>query len=102
MSLHLPLSLQNAQHAFRVALCDNFDTPKALQTLADLTSQANIYLQLKRPNLGPPRAVAEWIGRMLRVFGLGEGESSEIGWGLKKEAGEGADVSYMSPTIVRP
>lgn len=54
-----------------------------------------MYLQLKRPNLGPPRAVAEWIGRMLRVFGLGEGESSEIGWGLKKEAGEGADVSFF-------
>jgi hypothetical protein len=25
--------------------------------------------------------VARWVGQMLRVFGLGEGESSEIGWG---------------------
>lgn len=25
--------------------------------------------------------VARWVGQMLRVFGLGEGENSEIGWG---------------------
>jgi len=89
-------SLAQAQQAFRVALCNNFDTVTALQTLSDLTGKANVYVQLKRPNLAPARTVAEWIGRMLRMFGLGEGESKEIGWGLKREEGEGADVSRFS------
>lgn len=29
------------------------------------------------------------------MFGLGEGESNEIGWGLKRQEGEGADVSLL-------
>lgn len=33
------------------------------------------------------------------MFGLGEGESKEIGWGLKREEGEGADVSSSREII---
>jgi cysteinyl-tRNA synthetase len=69
-------SIKTAQAAFRAALCDSFDS----------------YLRLNRSNLGAPTAAAEWIGRMLRMLGLGEGPKTELGWGSKEEAGAGADV----------
>lgn len=34
--------------------------------------------------------IARWVGQMLRMFGLGEGETSEIGWGQEQNAGEGS------------
>jgi len=85
-------SIKTAQAAFRAALCDSFDTPTAIQVLADLTGKASSYLRLNRSNLGAPTAAAEWIGRMLRMLGLGEGPKTELGWGSKEEAGAGADV----------
>lgn len=39
--------------------------------------------------------VARWVGKMLRMFGLGEGESYEIGWGQETN-GEGAAVDVWS------
>lgn len=36
---------------------------------------------------------ARWVGQMLRMFGLGEGESSEIGWGQERSAQDNFDVS---------
>jgi len=35
--------------------------------------------------------IAEWVGKMLRMFGLGEGERSEIGWGQLDDAGVNAN-----------
>lgn len=87
--------LQTSQHAFRVALSDSFDTPRALQVLAELTNKTNVYLQLKRPNLSVAVVVAEWIGSMLKMLGLGtvSDASKTLGWGASqsKEA-ESGDV----------
>lgn len=85
--------LHAAQYRFRQALSDSFNTPDALQTLAELVSHSNVYLQ-GRPrlaNIEPIRNVAEWLTRMLRMFGLGEGSAASqdglIGWGETSASG---------------
>ncbi|KIK60442.1 hypothetical protein GYMLUDRAFT_43756 [Collybiopsis luxurians FD-317 M1] len=83
---------QQSQHAFRVALCDSFNTPDALDTLRDLVSRTNTYINSrgKAVNISVVENVARWVGKMLRMFGLGEGENDEIGWG--QEVGEGGAI----------
>ncbi|KAJ3968827.1 tRNA synthetases class I (C) catalytic domain-containing protein [Lentinula raphanica] len=43
----------------------------------------------KSVNVGVVENNARWIGRMLKMFGLGEGESPEIRWGQEGSAEEG-------------
>ncbi|GAA5864041.1 hypothetical protein JCM3774_006360 [Rhodotorula dairenensis] len=86
--------LQDAQYAFRVALCDSFDTPTAIQILLDTVSATNAYLARgrKNVNIGVLLAVSEWVTRMLRMLGLGEGPATDargqavIGWGQAARA----------------
>jgi len=35
------------------------------------------------------QSIAQWVGEMLRMFGLGEGERKELGWG-QVESSEGS------------
>lgn len=82
-----------AQHDFRLALCDSFNTPQAITVLLDLVSKVNIYVSSRGSgaNMEPIQVIAEWVTRMLRMFGLGEGAYTEgqIGWG--KEVGQGEE-----------
>jgi hypothetical protein len=57
-------------------------------------SRTNVYInaQGKNLNVGVVEMVARWVGDMLRVFGLGEGETSEIGWGQEKQGEGDVDV----------
>ncbi|RDX40694.1 cysteinyl-tRNA synthetase [Lentinus brumalis] len=84
-------SLHASQAAFRAALCDSFNTPEAVNVLRDLVSRTNVYLKAPGSNveIGLVQRVARWVGDMLRMFGLGEGESTEIGWGQERSADEG-------------
>ncbi|KAJ3881256.1 tRNA synthetases class I (C) catalytic domain-containing protein [Lentinula edodes] len=81
-----------SQHSFRAALCDSFNTPEALDVLRELVSRTNTYLNSrgKAVNVGVVENNARWVAKMLRMFGLGEGESSEIGWGQESSAEGGA------------
>ena len=58
--------------------------------LRDLVSRTNVYINSRGKELevGVVVRVASWVGKMLRMFGLGEGETSEIGWGQERDAGE--------------
>ncbi|GAA6064320.1 hypothetical protein JCM10212_006007 [Sporobolomyces blumeae] len=93
--IDLMAKLEAAQIDFRSALCDSFDTPRALQTLLDHVSASNVYLARGRNqvNVGVVEASAEWLTRMLRMFGLGEGQATDsngervIGWGAAPEKG---------------
>ncbi|KAL1690354.1 tRNA synthetases class I (C) catalytic domain-containing protein [Schizophyllum commune] len=87
----LTKALYDAQAAFRAALCDSFNTPVALNVLRDLVSRTNVYVNSrgKLVNLAVVEQVARWVGKMLRMFGLGEGEVDEIGWGQDSQ-GAGA------------
>ncbi|KAK7692221.1 hypothetical protein QCA50_003845 [Cerrena zonata] len=79
-----------SQSAFRAALCDSFNTPEALDVLRELVSRTNVYINSRSVNLdiGVIERIARWVGQMLRMFGLGEGETSEIGWGQELASGE--------------
>ncbi|KAH7909293.1 tRNA synthetases class I (C) catalytic domain-containing protein [Hygrophoropsis aurantiaca] len=79
-----------SQTALRAALCDSFNTPEAIKILRDLVSRMNIYMnsQGKNINVNLVENVARWVGQMLRMFGLGEGEKSDLGWGQEGEHGE--------------
>ncbi|WVN89023.1 cysteine-tRNA ligase [Cryptococcus depauperatus CBS 7841] len=85
-----------AQDNFRAALCDSFNTPTAIQVLLDLVSNVNTYFASRGPrdyNIGPVVTIAQWITRMLRMFGLGEGDAStnQIGWGKEGNGATGGD-----------
>ncbi|KAG5352598.1 hypothetical protein C0989_001632 [Termitomyces sp. Mn162] len=79
----------DSRSKFRAALCDSFNTPAALDVLRDLVSKTNVYINSrgKSLNVSVVENCARWIGQMLRMFGLGEGENSEIGWGQDNHEG---------------
>ena len=89
--------MHQAQYAFRSALCDSFNTPDALAVLRDLISRTNVYIGArgKKLDVDVVERVAIWVGRMLKMFGLGEGQADELGWGEVRDAGEGANVSHQ-------
>ncbi|OAX37915.1 hypothetical protein K503DRAFT_719061, partial [Rhizopogon vinicolor AM-OR11-026] len=86
-------SLYDSKSTFRAALCDSFNTPEALKVLRDLVSRVNIYVNSpgRKTNVGVVEQSARWIGDMLRMFGLGEGQTSEIGWGQEEEGAGGVN-----------
>ncbi|GAA5841955.1 hypothetical protein JCM5353_004220 [Sporobolomyces roseus] len=98
--IDLMSKLETAQLDFRASLADSFDTPRALQILLDLVSASNVYLSRGRQNVnvGVLSAVSEWVTRMLRMFGLGEGSATDskgeklVGWGAASQSGEGETV----------
>ncbi|GAA5960637.1 hypothetical protein JCM3765_005884 [Sporobolomyces pararoseus] len=98
--IDLMAKLETAQIEFRAALSDSFDTPRAIQLLLDLVSASNVYLSRGRQNVnvGVLSAVSEWVTRMLRMFGLGEGPATDsngeklIGWGIASTPGQGESI----------
>jgi cysteinyl-tRNA synthetase len=90
-------SFSQAQTTFRASLCDSFNTPEALIYLRDLVSRTNVYInsQGKNLNIGLVETIAQWVGKMLKMFGLSEGEKSEIGWGQEGTGDDNVNVSYL-------
>lgn len=86
-------SLYDSKTAFRAALCDSFNTPEALKIIRDLVSRINVYINSpgRKVNVSVVEQSATWIGDMLRMFGLGEGQASEIGWGQEDEGAGGVN-----------
>lgn len=99
LEVALMADLHKAQQDFRVALCDSFNTPQALTVLLDVVGKVNLYFSARGPayNIEPVRVIAEWVTRMLTMFGLGEGSlasnASAIGWGKAGDSGDSGDVS---------
>ncbi|KIJ54675.1 hypothetical protein M422DRAFT_24582 [Sphaerobolus stellatus SS14] len=93
----LAAALVKAQQDYRATLCDSFNTPQAIIVLRDLVSQANVYITQAsgKPNVGVIESVGRWIGKMLRILGLGEGPQVDgsIGWGESVANGETAVVN---------
>jgi len=65
-----------------------------LNTLRELVSKTNIYInsRSKLLNINLVENIAQWVGRMLRMFGLGEGERTEFGWGHADQGSKNTDV----------
>lgn len=92
-------SFTQTRHEFRLALCDSFNTPEALDRLLELISRTNIYIQRGRAavNVSVVELIANWVTKMLRIFGLGEGAvvPGAVGWGEVQRQGESSvDVRY--------
>lgn len=86
-------SLRDTQQSFRKAMSDSFDTPTGISALIDLISKANVYERSRsraEVNVSVVEAVAQYVGDMLRMLGLGEGavREGDIGWG-ESVKGEG-------------
>lgn len=87
-------SFHDIQSTFRGALSDSFNTPEALNVLRELVSKTNVYINSrgKHLNIDLVENIARWVGQMLRMFGLGEGEKEEIGWGQPDQGFENINV----------
>ncbi|KAJ7121348.1 tRNA synthetases class I (C) catalytic domain-containing protein [Mycena crocata] len=85
----LRTALYESQHAFRVALCDSFNTPVAIGVLRDSITRTNVYITArgKALNIQLLENSARWVGQMLRMFGLGTGRNEELGWGVDDASG---------------
>jgi len=98
----LRASLEKAQTTVHKALLDNFDTPTAMGALLELVRRVNDYSSGCNPSdpklsarvLLVQRA-AQFVTRMLRVFGLIGSPSEEIGYGAE-------DKSSSAETVVAP
>lgn len=66
-------SLEKAKSAIHDALCDSFNTPVAMQTLADLVSEVNSSSSVSDSTLV---TISSYITRMVTVFGL-DGKANE-------------------------
>ena len=90
-------SFYESQKSFRAALCDSFNTPLALDVLRELVSRTNVYIntQGSKVNVDLVETVAQWISRMLRMFGLGEGGSAEVGWGQENKESGATNVRHI-------
>lgn len=96
-----------AQYEFRVALCDSFNTAQAINVLLALVGQVNLYFSARGPayNIQPIRTIAQWITRILNMFGLGEGaavsSSTAIGWGKAGDSGAASDLEAELDKYIR-
>lgn len=64
--------MKKAQEQVHEALADSFDTPRAVQSLSDLVSAANTYMQLPTQDVKEPllRSVSRYVFHILKSFGL--------------------------------
>lgn len=71
-ALQLLNDLFRAQEECDLALRDNIDTTRVIQSLRDLMKKANVYLSdFEISTQNSLRLVGEWIGKMLTFLGLG-------------------------------
>jgi len=61
-----------------------------------------VYINSRGKALNVPvvENVARWVGEMLRMFGLGEGEKSQIGWGQAEEADTNVNVCESDAIVL--
>jgi len=82
------------QTAVREALCDNFNTPRAIQELYELVTATNAYLQQNPKDIKAPllRMVSRFVFQIMKCFGIyEEGDFPAIASGA---AGAEAGASY--------
>jgi len=71
----LYLQLQKCQSAVHDALCDNFNTPGAIQAMVDIITDSNKYLMTngKTPAVYLLKKIAMYITKILRILGVVDG-----------------------------
>lgn len=71
--------ITTAEDKVHAALCDNLNTPLAMEVILDLVSKTNKYISKSNPNRNLLQKSSNFICRILRIFGLSDGE-----YGFKK------------------
>jgi len=99
--INLQTNFCQAQDSVHIALCDNVDTRRALETLKELVSNSNSYIENVRisgtVNRQLLKTVASYITKIFDVFGLISREES-VGFPTGGGASGGADLE----TLVMP
>lgn len=76
----LVATLTAAQDSVHAALCDSFDTPLVLSTIADLITKTNVYVKADgRPNPEVLRLVNSYVTKIMKVFGVLEQDQNTSG-----------------------
>ncbi|CAG8471591.1 45_t:CDS:10, partial [Diversispora eburnea] len=76
------------QQNVHAALCDSFNTPTVISEIMDLVYKTNIYIASGRSkiNINIIENIANYVTKMLRIFGVIESsESKEIGFGVSEK-----------------
>lgn len=76
--LLLNSKLLNCQQLVDDALCDNIDTRSALDAMRDLVTAVNVYLKGCAANCLLIRTIANYVAKILIVFGVLDEKSPEI------------------------
>lgn len=78
-------SLDDARSSLHAALCDNFNTPAAMQILSEIVQKANVYMLNNKDSFSLPavKEIARWVTRIVNIFGLDSNPyvGDKIGWG---------------------
>ncbi|TIC56762.1 hypothetical protein E3Q04_00754 [Wallemia mellicola] len=97
--------LTNAKANVRAALCDSFNTPAALQVIADLVGNANVYVSQQRSanrviNVDILESIAKYTTKMLSIFGvIPANQLLEIGWSDSDNASGGDKEETIMPYV---
>ena len=67
------------RQSVHVAICDSFDTPKALNSLLELISQVNVYMKLSKVSFELLTQIRMYVFKMYSIFGLESSTSSPGG-----------------------
>ncbi|GJP71861.1 hypothetical protein CLOP_g2659, partial [Closterium sp. NIES-67] len=94
----LNAAVSTAQAEVRARLEDNFDTAGAISALFDLISATNVYLKdasakKRRPRPLLLQSAAQFVSRILQVFGLLDSSLDSFGMSTGATAGAGAEQS---------
>ncbi|RHZ79280.1 hypothetical protein Glove_150g98 [Diversispora epigaea] len=79
---------QGKQQNVHAALCDSFNTPTVISEIMELVYKTNIYIASGRSkiNINIIEKIANYVTKMLRIFGVIESsESQEIGFGVSEK-----------------
>lgn len=91
-------AVDTARSSIEEALCDDFDTPKAMVLLLDLIKETNRYIDLGNVEPTTLTAAARYITSLLRTFGVVP-EQVEIGFPLEGESGGASKEQLLTPFL---
>lgn len=95
-------ALQRAESEVQARLEDNIDTGGALLALLSLASAVNFYIDKMRDDSSRAilvRKPAEFITKMLVIFGLSRAKENEIGFGSDAATSSGSQETLVAPYL---
>ena len=98
---NLAKKLLDVQAEVHDAMCDNFDTPRAMETLFDLISVFNVYIRKDGGEFASPllaSRIARYLTKMLRMLGLTD-DADAVGIDLCGAMGAGAGAADLESTL---